>query len=90
MADRAARRVLEAWTDRLAPVAEDLARARWDAAASATDVHLARVVERERLLEATLRDEAGIGKVEQSLSERIDDPVLRRAHRRAGPGGGAP
>ncbi len=79
MPDRAALRVLDAWTDRLEPAEEALARARWDAATDATDDHRRAVEAAAKTVEARAHDDAGYAKIEQSLHERIDDPVLRRA-----------
>ncbi len=79
MPDRAARRVLDAWTDRLHPAETALALARWEAAVAATAERRERVEAAAKALEARAHDEAGFARVEQSLAERIDDPVLRRA-----------
>ncbi|MFV1958701.1 MAG: hypothetical protein ACC662_04740 [Planctomycetota bacterium] len=79
MADRAARRVLEAWIDRLRPAEERVQRARWDAASEATPKRRALVEFEATTFEACLHDDLGWAKLEQSLAERIDDPLLRRA-----------
>ncbi len=79
MADRAARRVLEAWIDRLRPASEALARARWEAACAATPSAREQVESAAHALDELSHDDTGFARVEQSLSERIDDPLLRRA-----------
>ncbi len=79
MPDRAARRVLAAWIDRIRPAQETLARLRWEAACEATPEVRARVEGAALALDRRLTDPIGVGKVEQSLSERIEDPVLHRA-----------
>ena len=79
MADRAARRVLDAWLDRLRPASEALARARWDAACQATPEAREAVEAAAQALDDLCHDDVGFARVEQSLSERIDDPLLRRA-----------
>ena len=79
MPDRAARRVLAAWIDRIRPAQEARARLGWDAACKATSEGRARVEGASLALDRTLADPIGFGKVEQSLSEGIEDPVLKRA-----------
>jgi len=79
MPDRAARRVLEAWIDRLGPAEARLQRARWEAATDATPQRRALVEFAATTLEACLHDDLGWSKLEQGLAERIDDPLLRRA-----------
>lgn len=79
MADRAAHRVLDAWNDRLRPASEALARARWEAACRATPAAREGVEAAAHALDELCHDEVGFQRVEQSLSERIDDPLLRRA-----------
>lgn len=82
MPDRAARRVLEAWTARLHPAETALANARWDAAIEATPERAERVAQCARILEERSCDESGLERVERSLRERIEDPLLRRAMER--------
>jgi peptidyl-dipeptidase A len=79
MPDRAARRVLAAWIDRIRPAQEARARLGWEAACHATPELRARVEGASLALDRALTDPTGFAKVEQSLAERIDDPVLARA-----------
>lgn len=79
MPDRAARRVLEAWTDRLQPAAQAYAQAQWAMATAATPENREAVEAAALQMEELSHDEVGLARVEQSLHERIDDPVLRRA-----------
>ena len=79
MPDRAARKVLDAWLDRLRPLAETAARARWTLSLSATPENAKALEAARRAQDAALRDPEGFRRVEQSLSESVADPILRRA-----------
>jgi peptidyl-dipeptidase A len=79
MADRAARKVVDAWTERIAPVHAARARAWWDASLSATEENSKRYAAALRAVEEAAHDPEGYGRIERSLREGATDPRTARS-----------
>ena len=79
MPDRAARRVLDAWTERLRPVQTERARAWWDVNTVASAAHTAHYRKALEAVEAAGHDPAGYQRVVDALAEGGADPVVHRA-----------
>ena len=79
MPDRAARRVLDAWTERLQPVQTERARAWWDVNTAASPANTARYKQALEAVEAAGSDPAGFSRLVAALDEGVGEPLLRRA-----------
>jgi peptidyl-dipeptidase A len=79
MPDRAAAKVLAAWTERLEPLHTAKATAWWHASLDATPANAAAAQAAEEAVERACQDAEGFGKVVRSLEEGVEDPRLRRS-----------
>ncbi len=79
MPDRVARRVLAAWTERLAPRWTEEGLASWELNGSATPENAKRLDAAREATEKAAHDPAGFEKIARSLEEGVEDPLVRRA-----------
>jgi peptidyl-dipeptidase A len=79
MPDRAAHRVVVAWTERLEPLHAEAALAWWASNTAASPAATARYRAALGAIEEASEDPDGFARLERSLAERIDDPTTRRA-----------
>ena len=79
MPDRAAWKVLSAWTERLEPVTTESSHAWWASNTDASPANSARFQQALVAVEAASRDAEGFARIERSLAEGVTDPRLRRA-----------
>src|SRR5262245_49536374 len=79
MSERAAKKVVDAWTERLAPLARAEALASWELNGSATEENAKRLEAARGTYEKAARDAEGFARVRRSLEEGVEDPLVRRS-----------
>ena len=79
MADRAAQKVLDAWTERLEGVAKENALAWWAVNTDASAENSKRFAAALQAYEDACRDAEGFARVKRCVEEGVADPVLRRS-----------
>jgi peptidyl-dipeptidase A len=79
MADRTAARLVEAWTERLAPATRERSEAWWRVNVAATPEHAARYRAALLALEDAARDAEGFARIGRALEEGVVEPRRRRA-----------
>ena len=78
MPDRAASRVLTAWTERLEPLHTESSLAWWALNTDASPEHTDRLRRARAALEAACEDAEGYERIVRSLDEGVADPLVRR------------
>jgi peptidyl-dipeptidase A len=79
MPDRAAAKILTAWTERLEPLYKEASLAGWTASIDATPANTAKVAAAGEAIERACGDADGFAKIGRALEEGVADPLLRRA-----------
>src|SRR5262245_8166914 len=78
MPDRVAQRVIDAWTERLAPVMRERAEAWWQVNVSATPENAARYRKALEAVEEAGGDAEGFARLSRAIEEGVEDPRRRR------------
>lgn len=78
MPDRAAAKILTAWTERLEPLHKARGLAWWQAALDASPANAAKMTAAGKAIETACGDADGFAKVKAALDEGITEPLLRR------------
>ena len=78
MPDRVAQRVIDAWTERLAPVMRERAAAWWEVNVAATPANSARYRKALEAVEDAAGDAEGFSRLEHAIEEKAEDPRRRR------------
>jgi peptidyl-dipeptidase A len=79
MADRAARKVLEAWTERLEGVSKEQSLAWWAVNTDASPENSKRLAAALKAYEEACHDPEGFARVTRCLAEGVEDATLRRS-----------